>query len=553
MEKKDKKTGDTIVVSARKMVPKKMKEGIKDLNDWVEVKKRWFNPGSVPQVVSLWKNTIEFPWDTIVDLEYGDLDPKKGKYSKKKVGEKPKTNKHNRKVLVDWAAGNVIRHNKYENKKAVEYYECVKEVLEGIDKYKRLDKNNSSYVKGIYPLVIDPVEPDQPWDPKERCFSVYSTYSDFPRPWTLHPSFHLAGAETGRLSSSDPNGQAFPKTMIDKQGNVKLPYVSHWQGEGGILVQPDYSQLEVRVLVMFAEEALMAAAINAGEDVHRFVASLVNGCRPDQVTKSQRAAAKTVTFGIIYGQGLPAMAQILGISNEEAQKIQDDVFARVPNLKKFIVARHKEVEETGRVENVMGRVCYLPHFESEHVGERNKAKRNSVNAPIQGAGSDLCAQAFGRAWKTFKREGIKAVPFNVCHDSQTFDAAPGHFFDVIEAQYYEMVWAQYEHYDWLNCKPESDFDLGVSWGRLVSADFVWDDNSKVNFDHNRLVLTGEKEDIKMLVDEMETGGCPVTYERDDLHHQKEEAEKGKWESHIVVERKNPIVHVIDKKLVRVAS
>lgn len=532
----------------RKTPFKKMKPEIPDLNVWVEDRKKWFNPKSSQQVQELWKETVKFPWENIVGIEYGDIDPKKGRYSKKKVGEKPKTNAHNREVLIGWAAGQVLRCEKHKQEQGVKYYECVKGMLEGVEKLRRLSKNYGSYVDGIYKLVIDPVEPDQVWDPKERCFPLYKPYSDFPPPWCLHPSFHLAGTETGRLSSSDPNGQAFPKKLIDRESNVKLPYVSRWHDTGGILIQPDFSQLEVRVLVMFAEEEQMAEAINSGEDVHRFVAGLVNSCRPDQVTKEQRAAAKAVTFGIVYGQGIPNMAQALGITMDEAQKIQDKVFARVPKLKAYIDGRHKEVRETGRVSNPMGRICYLPHIESDFQGEVNKALRNSVNAPIQGAGSDLCAQSYGRAWKTIKRHEIPAVPFSVIHDSQTFDAAPGSFWDVIEVQYYEMVWAQYNYYDWMTVKPEIDFDIGVSFGRLVTADLVWEDD-RINYDHNRLVLSGYQEDIELLVQAIEKGGQQVVMEHDGPHPQKEEAEAGKWQSKIFVRRPEFIVKCVDKRLV----
>ena len=536
------------IPSGSKKKPRKFKKKVESLQEWVNNRKNLFNPNSVPQVSSLWKKTIRFPWHEIHDLEYGDIDPKKGKYNNKKFGEKPKTNAHNRKILIEFAEGNLKKVDKISNDELKRYWSSISELLRDLDYFKKLSKNYTSYVKGIYPLIIDKPTTEVPYNPSERCFHVYSPYSDFPRPWSLHPSYHLAGTETGRLSSSDPNGQAFPKKVIGRDINVKRPYVSRWSEDGGVIIQPDYSQLEVRVLVMLAGEKQMAEAINRGEDVHRFVASLVGGCEYNQVVKEQRAAAKNVTFGIVYGQGIPAMAQILGISEEEAQSIQDTVFARVPALKKFIEDRHQEAYDTGRVVGPTGRVCWLPHIKSDHQGEVNKALRNSVNAPIQGAGSELCAQSFGRTWKRLREFNIKAVPFSVIHDSQTFDAAPGYFFDVIEAQYYEMVWAQYNFYDWLICKPEADFDLGSSWGTMVSAELQFDDK-KVNFDHNRLNLSGDKEDIYSLIDSIKKGGQEVKIEKDGPHHQKEEAEKGKHETLIYIER-DPVCIVEDKKLLR---
>jgi hypothetical protein len=420
--------------------------------------------------------------------------------------------------------------------------------MESLDHYKGIYKSNSSYVKGIYPLIIDKVQPDQVWDPNKRCYHLYQPYANFPRPWTLHPSFHLAGAETGRLSSSDPNGQAFPSgEKIRREANVKDPYVSRWE-EGGIIIQPDYSQIEVRVLVMMAQESTMADAINRGEDVHKFVASLVHHCKPEEVTDDQRKKIKAITFGIIYGQSVASTAQKLGITVDEAQSVQDLLFARLPNLQVFQDRQHMEVRETGRVAIPTGRVCYIPHIRSDFQGEVNKALRNSVNAPIQGAASDLCAQAFGRTWKKLQNLKIPSYPFSVIHDSQSFDIGPGRFLDVIELQYYEMVWAPYTFFDWMTVKPLAEFSIGASWGGLVDVGFEFDE-AKINFDHNRLNLSGYKRDVETVTETIKKGGQAVEVLYDAPHKKEKEAAKGKWERHIRVERKDPVCYCHDKKLV----
>lgn len=526
----------------RKRILKKFKETCPEINEWMRDRDKWYNPGSWEQTLLLWKEIAQFPWDKIHGIEYKDV---QGKGSNK-IGEIPKTNKHNRKILREFCGG-LVKAAERVGQDATAWSLLV-EMMELLDEFKTVSKMFSSYVKGIYPLIPDKPEPDEPWSPSDRCFKLYEKFCDFPPPWVLHPSYHLAGTETGRLSSSDPNGQAFPKKNLDKKGNVKLPYISRWRGEGGLIVQPDYSQLEVRVLVMLSGEKLMADAINKGEDIHRFVASLSNNCRLDQVTEEMRASAKTVTFGIIYGQGIPAMAQILGIHPREAQKIQDDVFARFPNLKKFIDARHQELRQFGKVLSPIGRVRYIPSIGSGKTGEVNAALREGVNTPIQGAGSDLCSQAFGRVWKRFRasRMSENVLPFSIIHDSQSFDVAPGRFFDVMEAQYFEMVWAPYTFYDWITVIPQADFDLGAGWGRLISAGLVFDDNG--NFDHNRLQMTGDKDNIFAVIDEINSGGGECKIERDGLHHAEEESKKGVHETHIFVNRPDPIFICQDKKL-----
>jgi hypothetical protein len=501
------------------------------------------------QLVLNWEN--EMLWD----LEYGDVDNKFTKGTDRfKVGKEPKTNRHNRKIIChycqvtsqEWTKA-ANENGDHDSRLRAFYYGAAAELMELIDELKVLSKMFGTYVKGIYPLIIDKPDFDEDQDPRNRCNPLYKELGDWPLPWSIHPSYHLSGTETGRLSSSDPNGQNFPKGRMDPEANVKEHYISRWEGQGGIIVQPDYSQIEVRVMVMLAGEEQMAAAINAGEDIHRFVASLVHNCKPGEVTKEQRGRVKTVTFGIIYGQSIGALAQALGIPKTEAQAIQDDLFARCPKLKAFMDAQRAFVKEYKRVFTPFGRMRWLPHVDSTDKGERGKADRDSVNTPIQSAASEMCAMAFGRTWKALQEVGIPSYPYSIIHDSLGFDVGPGYWFDVIELQYYQMVWKPYELWpNLITVKPEADFDIGAGWGREIEGKLFFDEEGEM--DHNRICFAGPEDYITRLLGEIETGGQRYDVLYQGTHRNEVEAKDGKVEAEIRVDRPDPIFIVENRKL-----
>ena len=190
--------------------------------DWSAVKKNWFNPNSSPQTFSLWFEILRLPLYVgpkqelfFEDLEFSDEDCSKCHRSSSRcrcavhhLPQKPKSNSHNRKMIVDrleqrLKEGNLTEHAEVNIQDALV-------IVKAISRYKKLSKLNSTYVQGIYPLIPDAPGPDEPWDPKERCNPVYRAICDWPDPWMIHPQYKMNGTETGRLSSADPNGQNFP-------------------------------------------------------------------------------------------------------------------------------------------------------------------------------------------------------------------------------------------------------------------------------------------------------------------------------------------------------
>jgi DNA polymerase-1 len=521
---------------------------IKTMQEWLQDKKNQFNPASDKQVPLLWSSLgIPFDHRDLKDLEFSDKCPRCKKEwcrcEPKYKPKNPRANAHNRDVLGpalrDWA----VKSEKAGNPN-FETWKMIADTTDLISRFKKLQKLNGTYVQGIYKVIPDKDETGA--DPRDRCFHLYRGCCDFPPSWTLHPSFNMHGTDTGRLSSSDPNGQNFPGKGDTKDTNIKRPYISRWYGKGGLLVQPDYSQIEVRVMVVECGDERLAAAINAGKDIHKFVTSLVHDIPEEEVTADLRKPCKTVTFGILYGQGTDSIAQALHITRKEAEDLQKRFFAMLPKVKGFVDAQHKFVRENQYVATRLGRIRYLTHIASERVAKSNKALRDCVNTPIQSIASDLCWRAYGRTWERIKEIGILAHPFSIIHDSSTFDVGPGHFFDLIELQYYEMVHRTQELFPWLNVKPEADFSIGTQWSGLIDVKLFFDDE---DWGHYKLGLDGPIEDVDEVHAAIITGGQKVTETGvDGPHPQPEEAEKGKWYREVIVDRPNPLCMLNGKKL-----
>lgn len=537
---------------------------IESFEEYAAKEKNWFNPNSDKQCGRLWSDILKIKFvdkaktkHLFTDLEYKDETckacRKKGKGCRckpKHLAVKPRATDHNRKIILDTIKQHRTMYERGQLKiseEAANRMNDIIAVIEGQSRFKKLSKLYGTYVKGIYPLIPDPAGPDEPWDPKERCNPLYREWCDWPDPWRLHPSFHMNGTDTGRLSSSDPNGQNFPGKGDDKQTNVKLPYKSKWHGQGGLLLQPDYSQIEVRVMVVACGDKNLTAALNAGKDIHKFVTAMVHGITEEQVTPDLRKPMKSVTFGILYGQGVASLAQALHIPVEEAQGYMDTFFERFPLVKDFVEAQQNQVEQKQYVETMLGRIRWLHHVKSDHRGEANKALRDCVNTPIQSCASDLCWQSMGRVWQEIKRLRIEALPFSIIHDSQTFDVKAKYIFDLIELQFYQMVWRTMEMYPWMTVVPKADFSLGTNWGNLIDCEVFFDDADQI--DHHRMGLSGPQDDVEAICNELSLGGVEwATNDVDGPHPQTEEAEKGTWYREILIQRPEPICLMTGRNL-----
>lgn len=357
----------------------------------------------------------------------------------------------------------------------------------------------------------------------------------------------IAGGICVHNSSSNPNAQNFPKRKADRAADIKTVYSSRWKGKGGILVNPDLAQVEVRVMICECEDYELAKAVEDGLDFHSFVASKVYGIRMDQVTKEIRNPIKQTTFGLLYGQGVSTMASDLHLPLDKAEEIVDSYWKAMPKVHGWMKRQHEESKEFGYCTTKFGRKRWLTGIHSEDRGELARSLRECVNTPIQSAASDLCLTAMGRSWKKVKEIGIEAYPYAFVHDAITYDVCPGRFFDIMELSYYEMAIVPKKIYPWVICKTEASFDLGASWGLMCEANLKFSEDGK-NFEHDWLDLRGKEKNIDALLKEIEKGGQKITILQSNQHPNEQEAAKGYWQKIVKIDRLDPKVLLINEEL-----
>jgi len=235
----------------------------------------------------------------------------------------------------------------------------------------------------------------------------------------VHANFLIHGTVTGRLSCKRPNLQNIPRDTTAK--DIKKMFIPP---EGYYLLQLDYSQAELRVMAAMAGEETMVKWFKEGKDIHLTTALKMykQEERYDEIAKIlkleddndphykewkvKRKYAKTINFGIIYGQGAPKLAEALGWTVDEAKKFLKDYFALFPKIKKFINSQHGKAHRDAFVKNVFGRKRRLYGIDSDLTWERAEAERHSVNAPIQGAASDYTLFSSIIIWEEMRKANI---------------------------------------------------------------------------------------------------------------------------------------------------
>lgn len=201
----------------------------------------------------------------------------------------------------------------------------------------------------------------------------------------LHARFNQAVAATGRLSSSDPNLQNIPiKTESGRK--IRKAFVAE---KGNVLVGADYSQIELRIVAHLSGDPALIKAFQSEQDVHRLTAAEIFHVEPAAVTDRQRAAAKAINFGLIYGKTAFGLSQELSIPRHEAQSYIDAYFERYSGVKKFMDACLQEARTHKAVKTVFGRVRPIKDIDSKNVGVRNNAERMAMNTPVQGTAADV--------------------------------------------------------------------------------------------------------------------------------------------------------------------
>ncbi|QZD90607.1 DNA polymerase I [Qipengyuania aurantiaca] len=247
-----------------------------------------------------------------------------------------------------------------------------------------------------------------------------STYTDAlqeainPETGRVHTSYSLVGAQTGRLSSTDPNLQNIPiRTEIGRQ--IRDAFVAE---DGHVLLAADYSQIELRLAAHMADVAPLKEAFAEGEDIHARTATEMFG----EVTRDTRARAKTINFAILYGISRWGLAGRLGVEADEAQAMIDTYFQRFPGIQKYILHTLESVREKGYSETLFGRKTWFPRINSKNQAERQGSERAAINAPIQGTSADIIKRAMVRMNPALEEAGLGHVRMLLqVHDELVFE------------------------------------------------------------------------------------------------------------------------------------
>ena len=235
----------------------------------------------------------------------------------------------------------------------------------------------------------------------------------------VHTSYAQAVAVTGRLSSIDPNLQNIP-VRTERGREIRKAFIP--RSEEFTLMSADYSQIELRIVAAISGDANMCEAFKTGKDIHTATAAKVFGVEESAVTKEMRYKAKSVNFGIIYGQGAFGLADNLGISRTEAKEIIDNYKKQFPNIQKYMDDTINFAKEHGYVETLMGRKRWLKDINSANFTVRGFAERNAINSPIQGSAADMIKLAMIKINAAFKHHQFKSKMLLQVHDELVFDA-----------------------------------------------------------------------------------------------------------------------------------
>ena len=234
----------------------------------------------------------------------------------------------------------------------------------------------------------------------------------------VHTTFGQAVAVTGRLASNNPNLQNIP-IRTDRGREIRKAFVP--RDENHRLISADYSQIELRIVAAISGDENMCEAFRQNKDIHTATAALVYGVEEEAVTKEMRYKAKSVNFGIIYGQGAFGLAENLGISRSEAKTIIDNYKQQFSGITKYMDDMINFCREHGYVQTVMGRKRWLRDIHSNNFTVRGYAERNAINSPIQGTAADMIKLAMVKIHYAFKEHRFKSKMILQVHDELVFD------------------------------------------------------------------------------------------------------------------------------------
>ena len=268
-------------------------------------------------------------------------------------------------------------------------------IVEAVLDYRQLAKLKSTYVDGLMKVIA----------PDGR----------------IHTSFQNTVTATGRLSSTEPNLQNIP-VRTELGAELRKMFVAP---EGKVLVDADYSQIELRLLAHIAGDEHMIAAFRSGEDIHTVTASQVFGVPPESVTHEMRRRAKAVNFGIVYGISDFSLSQDIGVTRAEAREYMEKYFEKYSGVHAYMTRVVEQAKENGYVSTLMGRRRWLPELKSSNFNLRSFGERVALNMPIQGTAADIIKLAMIKVRDKLLSEGLEARLVLQVHDELIVECPEG--------------------------------------------------------------------------------------------------------------------------------
>ena len=268
------------------------------------------------------------------------------------------------------------------------------DLIEPLLRYRQLTKLNGTYIEGLLPLA----------DRENR----------------VHSTFDQVATATGRISSSEPNLQNIP-VRTEEGKEIREAFLPR---PGWILLDADYSQIELRLMAHFSGDAAMVDAFRKGEDVHARTASEIFDVPLEWVTPELRSQAKAVNFGLIYGISGFGLSRNTGVSRREAGEFIEKYFSRYPGVKRFMDETASEGAQKGYASTLMGRRRYLPELQSPKAPIREFGKRAAMNTPVQGTAADIIKLAMVRVDRALREKNLQSRLILQVHDELLLECPP---------------------------------------------------------------------------------------------------------------------------------
>ncbi len=268
------------------------------------------------------------------------------------------------------------------------------EIIDPLLRYRTLTKLNSTYIEGLLRLT----------EPNGR----------------VHSTFDQVATATGRISSSEPNLQNIP-VRTQEGREIRQAFLPR---DGWVLLDADYSQIELRLMAHFSGDEAMLSAFRTGQGVHARAASEVYEVPLSEVDSTLRSRAKAVNFGIIYGISGFGLARNTGVSQQEAKSFISRYFAKYPGVKRFMDSAVEDGRQNGYALTLMGRRRYLPELSSPNAMVREFGKRAAMNTPVQGTAADIIKLAMVRVHEALRRENLQSRLILQVHDELLLECPP---------------------------------------------------------------------------------------------------------------------------------